>query len=324
MGRRMSGARVKVIFRRQRNPLWDETYLPSILATPQEAPSHSSPSIITYEKFGREIHLLSKSEMQICIFALYHPNTIGLQEQRILSPVPAMHPLWTFEGIDKLSLNSIKGTIDVAERLGFEKYISKIRIKNKLGQYVWVTIPLIGDLLILQKEDDEISCINWSIKGQVKDFHEIEIYQFDKINRNNKPLEKALARHQIEKVYYEDIKIRTHFIGGDQIDRNVLHNLRHTFLYHRRCKDLLKEQRAEIFHYFQTAFHSGIAPLEVIRKFDISGKYSPEQSKSVLFQSIWQRKIQPDLFQPIMIDRPLKPQKLDVLDVYAGFFERNV
>lgn len=319
MAKRINAARVKSIYERQRNPTWDENYQPSILATPQEAPSHSSASKITFDKFHREIHLLSKPELHLCIFALHHPNIVGLQEQRVLSPVPSLHPLWSFEGVDKLNLNPLEGTLNVADRLGLGEIHQKLKIKGKNGFHD-VTIPFVGDFLFAININGEIKCLNWSVKSQQKNFNEIFLYEFDKIIRNSKALEKLLVRHQIEKVYYEDANIGTVFISSDQVDKNVLLNLRQVFLYHRRCKHLLADQRAELFHYFQTAIQADIPPIEVVRKFELKGKYSPEESISVLYQSIWQRKLRIDLFQPILVDRPLKLEKKDVFEVYSDFF----
>ncbi|MDD2932786.1 MAG: TnsA endonuclease C-terminal domain-containing protein [Methylotenera sp.] len=323
MGRKIISARIKSIYGRQLAPTWDQNYQPSILATRQEAPSHSSASKITFDKFHREIHLLSQPELHLCIFALHHPNIVGLQEQRILSPVPSVHPLSSFEGVDKLSLPSLQGTLNVAERLGFSEIHQKLKIKGKSGFHE-VTIPFIGDFLFAIAINDEIKCLDWSVKSQQKNFTEIELYQFDKVNKNSNALAKLLARHQLEKVYYEDANIRTVFISEDQIDKNVLLNLRQIFLYHRRCKHLLADQRAELFHYFQTAIQSGIPPAEVVRKFELKGKYSPEESLSILYQLIWHRKIRIDLFQPILIDRPLEPEKKDVFEVYADFFRTSI
>lgn len=323
MGRKIIPARIKSIYQRQRDPAWDEAYQPSILATPQEAPSHSKASKITYENFGREIHLLSEPELHLCIFALHHPNIVGLQEQRILSPVPSVHPLSSFEGQDKLSLPSLKGTLNVADRLGFSDIHQKIKIKGKDRSHD-VTIPFVGDFLLAIKESEEINCLNWSVKSQQKNFNEISLYEFDKLSRNSKASEKLLARHQIEKVYYEDACIRTVFISSNQVDKNVLLNLRQVFLYHRRCKHLLSDQRAELFHYFQTAIQLDIPPIEVVRKFELKGKYSPEESISVLYQSIWHRQLRIDLFRPILIDRPLHPEKKDVFETYADLFRTSI
>lgn len=323
MGKRINAARVKTIYLRQRDPTWDQNYQPSIMATPQEAPSLSKASKITYENFGREIHLLSGSELHLCIFALHNPIIVGLQEQRILSPVPTVHPLSSFGGIDKLSLANLQGTLNVAERLGLSELHQKIKIKGNNGFHE-VTIPYVGDFLFAIKENGEIKCLNWSVKSQQKNFTEIELYQFDKVNKNSKALAKLLARHQLEKVYYDDANIRTVFISEDQVDKNVLLNLRQVFLYHRRCKHLLPDQRAELFHFFQTAIQSSIPPAEVVRKFELKGKYSPEESISVLYQSIWQRHLRIDLFQPILIDRPLNPEKNDVFEIYADFFRTSL
>jgi hypothetical protein len=322
LGRKLTAARVKTIYQRQFEPAWDETYQPAIQATPQEAPSHSRASIVMVEKFQRGIHLLSSAELNIFLLGIYHPNIIGIQEQRMFSPVPTVHPLWNFNGVDRFSLKPLEGTIKVAERLGLDGFFPKIKMVSKSGEHL-VPIPLIGDLLFAIKDDLKTNCINWSIKSQFKQFSEVKTYQFDKLNRDKTANERLLARHELERTYYEDAGIKTHFIAEDQIDKNVLSNLRQLFLYQSRNPALQPIQHAELFHHFQTAFNTGIPPYEVIRKFHLREKYTPEQSKSVLFQAIWNRKIRPDLFKPILIDRPLAPEKVDVLEAYQDFFRSN-
>src|SRR5690606_2084076 len=118
MPKGVSIARLKAIYQRQRDPHWDSSYVPGILATPQEAPSISHAFILTPQKLsGRESHFLSTAERDAALLGLYHPAVVGLQEQRMLSPEPTVHPLWTYPAIDRTTLPALRGLIDTADRL---------------------------------------------------------------------------------------------------------------------------------------------------------------------------------------------------------------
>jgi len=318
-------ARLKTIYGRQDSPSWDSDYLPSILATPQEAPSISRAFIMTPSKFGsREVHLLSTPERNAALLGLYHPNIVGIQEQRMLSPEPCQHPLWTFPGIDKTSLPPFKGIIDVAERLAYLDLLPRLKIENKSDPSEPRTIifPWIGDLLwLVQPSVDEAYCVNWTIKSKESDFKRRSLSRIGEA-KSAKASRAALGRHEIEKTYYEDAHIRTVQVADEAIDRHVSANLRQLFLHHRRNLHLTDEQRNEIFNKFFAAFETGIPPSEVITLFSEKGKYTVNQCRSLLYQAIWNRELRVDLFQPILINRPLKAESRDVLDVYIDWFRK--
>ena len=323
----ISAARLKTIYRRQSNPPWDDSYLPSILATPQEAPSRSRAYILTPQKFNcRETHLLSTPEHNAALLGLYHPNVIGLQEQRMLSPEPAMHPLWTMVGVNRMSLEPLKGVIDVAERLGFLDILPRVKVPDPedSGNQMIMVFPWCGDLLWAIKPDTGlVCCVNWTVKDEQSDFKR------PSLRRDGKPQHQeetraAIARHEVEKSYYEDARIRTIQVANESIDKHVAANLHQLFLHHRRELGLTASQRDEILHRFQVAFEVGIPPVDVIFSLSERGRFSVEQCRSYLYQMIWSRQLRVDLFKPILINRPLHCESRDVLEVYADWFRGAV
>jgi hypothetical protein len=319
----INAARLKTIYRRQANPLWDATYCPSILATPQEAPSISRAFILTPAKLhGREVHLLSTAERNAALLGLYHPSVVGLQEQRMLSPEPAPHPLWTFEGIDRTGLPHLRGVIEVAERLGFLDILPRIQVDHpeNPGQKITVVFPWIGDLLwAIRSDEGGVFCVNWSIKDKRGDFGR-PAPRRDGRPRTPGVNESVLARHLIEKTLYEDVSIRTIPVAGKDIDEELSDNLRQLFLHHRRELGLSREQQEEILHRFRIAMEEDITPGEVITSFVERGRFSVDQCRSLLYQAIWNRQILVDLFSPILINRPLRHQVRDPIGVYADWF----
>ena len=317
-------ARLKKIYSRQQSPGWGGDYLPSILATPQEAPSQSRAFTLTPKKLqGRETHVLSKPELHACLLGLYHPHVVGLQEQRMLSPNPCQHPLWTFTGVDRTSLPALQGIIDVADRLGYLSTLPRLKVHSPNDKTSTTTLifPWIGDLLwAVQPTPERIHCLNWSVKEKDVDFKRPFATKAGQ-PANAKRSTSILARHEIEEVYYMDGGIVTHKVSDERIDHHVSANLRQLFLHHRIDLQLTHEQRAELLHKFQTALELDITPAEVIHQLAERGRYAVNQSRSFLWQAIWNRDLRVDLFHPILINRPLRPEERDVIDVYAAWFK---
>ncbi len=319
----VNAARLRTIYQRQHEAPWDETYAASIRATPQEAPSISHALTITPGKLqGREVHLLSNPELSAALLALYHPWVVGLQEQRALFPEASPHPLWTFPGADRSVLPSLKGIIDVADRLGYLDALTYINVDKdrEEGESVRVVFPWVGDFLLAIQPPDahEIFAVNWPVKSAYADFKR----PFGNSRHGDRAKRRVLARHEIEKVYYEDAAIRTIQVADEAIDDNVVANLRQLFLHHRRPADVSEEQRNELLHKFQTALEVGIPPADVIMDFAERGTFTIHQTRTTFYQAIWNRELRVDLFHPILINLPQRAETHDVIDVYADWFRR--
>lgn len=315
--------RLRRISKRQSNPTWNKDYVPSILAVRGEAPSISHALTITPEKLdGREVHLLSLAEFSAALLGLYHPDTVGLQEQRALSSGGCPHPLHNFKAASPVGLQPFAGIVDVADRLGYLDALFKVKIKDAAapGGYRWVVFPFIGDLLwAMRTKDCRHYCLNWSVKDSEDAFKRpLECKRF--ISPEGKVADGILVRHELERAYYQDAGIRTVFLAANTIDPHVSSNLRQLFLHHGRRLSLPLAQHEELIGRFRTCLESGVPALELIAKLTGAGKYSLDDCRNVLYQAIWNRKLRVDLFRPILINRPLNPEAQDVIEVYADWF----
>lgn len=315
----INASRLKTMYERQASPSWDGDYVPAILATPQEAPSISRAFILTPEKLQtREVHLLSTPERNAALLGLYHPDVIGLQEQRMLSPEPSPHPLWTFPGMNRAGLPAIKGLIDVADRLGYLNLLKRITVENENepSGHSSLIFPWIGDLLwAIRTASGAVFNINWTVKSSYAGFK----HSFPRAKKTS-DMARVLARHETEKAYYEDAGIKTVQIADEAIDSHVAANLRQLFLHHRYQLGMTVEQRAEILHKFQCALDAGVPPVEVILQFSGRGRFTVHQCRALFYQAIWNRELRIDLFHPILINLPQRPEERDVLDVWADWF----
>jgi hypothetical protein len=106
------------VMERQRENAWAQDYIPGVLATREEAPSVSKTSRIYWPRVGRDLHALSEPETALLLLAIHHPQTFDVNEQRLLQPVPAPHPLSGHPVHGGLTRPRFEGTLNVAERLG--------------------------------------------------------------------------------------------------------------------------------------------------------------------------------------------------------------
>lgn len=318
-------SKLRRIYQRQDQPRWWKDYLPAILATPQEAPNISRASMLTPGKLGgREFSALSTPELAFSLLALYHPWVKEIHEQKMLSPEPRPHPLMGYPGVVGIELPPVRGIVDVAERLGYIDMLPRVHVTESTISDTRrsVVFPYIGDLLLFiqRPASNRIYCVNWSIKGKAGDFKR-PILKKGRNGRSPGRIQATLARHEIEEVYYQDVGIHTLHLSGEDIDPHLFANLRQIFLHHRRELTLTTEQRKEILGRFRAALEACVAPMDVIPRLTGAGRYTVDDCRTLLFQAIWYRKLRIDLFSPVVLDRPLRPEDRDALDVYADWFK---
>lgn len=321
---RPSWERLRTILERQDKPLFGPDYQPAIRATPREAPSTSRPSAVQSAKLGRDVHLLSLPERAGALLALYHPKLFELQEQKMLSVNPRPHPLFGHPAVAGLKLPPVRGTVDVADRLGYLAFHPKVKAPRSEGstEWMWVPYPYIGDLLLSLQDQDGLYCVNWSVKLNPEDF--------DKPFPRSRPIRnpsvaarRVQARHEIERVYYDDAGIRTVHIAKTDIDSHVVANLTQLFGWQQQVVALNDEQRAELVAKLETALDLGMPPIDVIGQQMLRHRHRQEDCLAVLYQGIWTRRLRVDLFRPVLPDRPLRPEKRDILKEYAAWFEKR-
>jgi hypothetical protein len=319
-----SFARLKLIHKRQHEVRWGAAYQPAIEATSAEAPSLSRASILAPQKLGeREMHVLSPPERAFALLALHHPHVVDIHEQKMLSVEPRLHPLTGFPGMAAANLPPIKGLIDVADRLGYVHLLPLVREEPAADPQNPRTFvfPYVGDLLpFIWPPGEQPYCINWNIKDQVQAFK-----RPGPLNSKRRLLAdeiSELPRNEMERVYYADADVRTEHLALEQIDPHVVANLTRIFLHEKTPLALSDAQRVELRDRFSAALAAGISPLEVIQLCIARGRFTVDECRTYLWQTIWRRELRCDLFKPVLINRPLRPETVDILDVYGHWFRR--
>jgi hypothetical protein len=306
---------------RQATPAWGVNYQPAIRATPREAPRISRPSIIHSAKLGgRGVHLLSQPEFHAGLLALHHPALFDLHEQRVLSTCPAAHPLCGHPAAAGLALSHLEGTVRVADRLQRLTLHPRLFIRRKDSAGEWVPIPFCGDLLLFLIDESGPYCVNWTVKKTQEQFHtrRPRLWGRQKVPGLDPQAE---FRHEVERAYYADAGIKTIQITERQIDVQLRHNLREIFPWHLRgiSPDIAYGRAVEMLRSF---VGTEVTAFEAIRAVALGLRVNDAEMKAVLYRAVWQRDIEVDLYQPFLIDRPLRVARSNPLIEHSNWFAR--
>lgn len=316
----VSGARLLTIQARQEPDKWGPRYEPAIRATREEAPRVSRPSIYQSPLLQRGVHFMSSAELHIGCLAFLHPRLFDLQEQRMLSIRGACHPLHGRPEGTGLDLPPFKGTADVAERLGRLDLHPMFSHRASDG---WSRVPfcLTGDLLLFLRDDEGPYCKNWNCKDRKSSFGRRR--PDDPVPRNaQRARELALFRKEVEHLYYADAHISTSDCAEEDIPKELRNTARDLATWALRTHAYSEAHRLEIVGAFRDALRRGLTPNEVIGRLTRGSKQHEEAHRVVLYQAIQKRELRVDLFQPILPDFHLLPEKRDVLVEFADWFAR--
>ncbi len=318
---RINEARLRLIQKRQLQDAWGKDYIAAIWATPGEAPSISTPSILHPAKLGgRPMHTLSRPETWTALLALYHPKVWDVHEQRMLFPGPRPHFLDGHARTVGQTFQPFRGTLAVAQEMGRLSKHPKCRV-GEIGSQVWAPFPYIGDLLLFTQDDVGPYVINWSVKDKEEDFRRRGPQSGKPRLDDDDP--SALHRHALESTYYRDAGIPTRQVAGRNVDSTLRANLRRLFLSSAETVPLSPVVCSKLWLHFAQSVGCSTPAFKLIREAAQHLSVDVDVIKLVLEHGVWNRQIRVDLFAPVLLDRPLKPQRADPLDVYVDWFSRG-
>lgn len=311
----------KSLFRiigRQGRFKWGDNYLAGIYAVPGEAPKGSRICRLNSRKLGRALHLLSTPERIFAQLALYNPDVFELHEQKMLSPIPHVHPLQGHPLAAGLELLPVKGTSLVAEEIGLKH--ATVVVTYGDGERQRVPHSYLGDLLLyIQPQGSVPYAVNWTVKLSAMDFDEVARGSLKSLAKQKEDREKARLRHALEEAYYHSAGIRTVRVSRDLLDPVLVANLDLLYGYHDREISLESNLLEDFSHDVGDCVAHGRPVASVALTYGQRwGRRDLFLTK--IYKDIWERKLQVSLFDPILIDHPLVTDAPDVLQVYGSLF----
>lgn len=318
---KITEARLRTIKQRQWKDRWGSDYVAGIWADPKEAPGISTGSILRPAKVGlREFHTLSSAETFASLLVLMHPNCWEVQEQRIMYPLPRPHLLFGHPRASGLPLKQFAGSIEIADRLGLKHPKVRIRLGPKPQDWPIAPFPYFSDLLAYMEDAQGPYVVNISVKSKFSDFRR----KGPKTSRSraNEDDPGTVARQQLEENYYASAGIRTQPIGRDQMPDDLCWNLRDLFLDDTYPLEATDAQRREVIEIWRDAIGRDLPAYVFARKIASKCGVPEREATAILRQSIWRRDLRVDLFRPILMTDPLRPEVDDVFVRFAAWFSR--
>ncbi|HET7662346.1 MAG TPA: hypothetical protein VFK31_01805 [Rhodanobacteraceae bacterium] len=311
-------ARIRRITKRQHEPAWGRDYDPAIHATPQEAPKCSRPTILKPSKLGmRDMHLLSGVEARAALLALYNPNVFDVHEQHALSREPTQHPLASHPMSVGKQFPPINGTVSVAARLGHCSWHGRVYLEEVDR---WLPDIYVGDLLLFLNDADGAYVVNWTVKAEDRDFNRPGPHPYGRPRRGTSA--RVVFRHDLEVAYFSDAGVRTQRVVDPDMDATLFANLRVLFGYHALPSNVPPAERQNIEDSLSRTVGGTTRVWTTLQAIAQERHMEAEAIRTLLYQAIWARRILVDLYQPLMIDKPLRTETRDPLRTYASWFSR--
>lgn len=318
--RRVSAAGLCRIEKRQLPPRFGADYVPSILASREEAPQISSPAFIKMRRWRRPIHCLSGQEVIAALLALLHPQLLDLHEQKMLPRWPQPHPIHGMPGVESTGLPIFRGSVEVANRLGYLDTLPLVSDVGAKGERIRVVYPYVGDFLLFLRDAAGVYCVNWSIKARNGD-HTLPGPDVRK-PYSQRDLWAARARYEIEVETYADVGIRTVAVAGQAIDPILAANLRRAYPY--CCQDVAlgDDTRRRILSMYRGAFDQGEPPNEVLVHLVAHRICDAYVARHTFYTALFEGDLRIDLTCPLLFDCPVKILASDAPHPYADWFAR--
>lgn len=292
-------------------------YKAAQMATTKEAPPGSRPQELRFSPLQRAIQTLSVAEGHAARVALHHPRLFELWDQHMLNPWPEQHPLsWHPKG-HRFDWPSTTGTVEIAERLGCLKSHPSLWDEKR---QVFEPIALLGDFLLFLLDEDGPYCIEWDCKREEGDHG--KPHGDKKKHGLEAEMKRAALKDQLRLEYLKELAIPMVRISLASFDAMLLENLDFLFPYQWTCSSLAETLQADIIETAREGLLQAFPPHITIAAFVAQGVH-PDAVLEVLWQAVWFRKLQVDLFQKVRADLPLCPQVRDPFGVYSQLFSRR-
>lgn len=313
--------------------VWGPNYLPSILAVPGEAPPGSSPIAFTSTRLQRTMHALSIAEAVHLALAIYNPRVWDIHENHMLGPWHTAHPLAAHPVYRDEPWPYTKGTLTIAGSLGRATSHPQVRRQKKNVEETAkripqgksevsdgpLILPWLGDILLFMNDEQGVPrVIEWDVKSEAGKHAQPWAGNW-RDSSDPRRVSQARLRDQVYQTYMNQLGIPIKRVARDLIDPKLGANLIRLCARAGRGLALPETQIEEIGEALSECPRSGEVPADVIRRLAPNPQHM-QCAARILDRWVWERRIRVDLWQPILIDQPLVPEKVDVLDHFAELF----
>jgi hypothetical protein len=324
--KRLLAWRERVFSRQPSYGYWGPSYTPAILATPDEAPTGSSPSSFVCRRLQRAIHALGFPEAVFCALAAHNLKVWEFHENHVLLPWPSDHPLACHPLYGSRPWPSTRGTIQIVAELGSIKAHPRVPAFSIDGMQITdgnAVLAWIGDLLLFLYDDGgQPYCLDWDIKKTTDSHGKPWAGDWRRAN-SSRAVRRASLRNAAHEAYMAELQIGIRRVALDEIDQEVARNLIRLCSRYQSEVALPDTMVLELRAAFDECMRTGDVPLDVIKRFV---REVPLQSEAgrVLDHAVWERRIRADLWRPILIDQPLIPERIDILEHFGHWFAKEV
>jgi hypothetical protein len=278
------------------------------------------------------VHALSNPEKYCFALALYHPKLWEFHDQHVLYPSAKQHPLAAHSRFSSQAWPSTTGTFRIAKRLGLEHpmvwepknqsnphhaTLDELLDGEAPGRHL--PTPYQGDALLFMRDEFGEYLLSWDVKAKTGDHAQPGGEMIDQMR--NGATERAQARDEIYVEYMRELGIRIVRISLDDIPSNICSRLHFLALAHTQPIDLPHAMVADLLGAFQLAIPKQQIPLEIINR-HIKTDRQFIAAKNLLQIAVWERKLRVDLRHPVLVDKPLVPESIDLLVEFGHLFAR--
>lgn len=297
---------------------WPPQHRPAMLASDRKRPKISRQFTLAASPSGRQIHCLSEAERRFACLMLYHPDVFEVWDQYALDVNPGPHPLFNHPQAPSVRTVAHQGTLNLAASIGaLQHHPRELKRDPQTGEVMATARNWITDfVLFIHPTDAEPYCVVWDIKS-AKGLHGTPGPLNPIQRRSAQRVRRALVRQTVHSGYFEQLGIPVRSLYTQQLNETVIANLTRLCAWSSRESPLTQSQIDDLEAGFEEALRAG---LPVFSRRKTCTPVQIEQENRVLFSAIWHRRLRVDLFSPILVDHPLVPESVDVLQEYAGWF----
>jgi len=324
--RRMLGWREQVFSRQPSYGHWGPAYVSAMFATPDEAPTASRPTAFFSRRQQRYVHPMGYPEAVFGAFADYHPSVWEYHEGHLLQPWPVDHPLACHPLYADRPWPSTRGTIQILAGMGRLREHPRVPAFSIDGTLLTdgnAVLAWIGDMMLfLQDAAREPYVLDWDIKNSIGRHGQPWAGNW-RAAHSPRAKRRAALRDAGYEAYMAELQIGIRRVALEEIDVEVSRNLVRLCSRYQSEVGLPDALIQDLDAAYAECLRCGDPPLVVIKRLVADPSLFGEAGR-VLDHAVWERRLRVDLWRPILVDQPLLPERIDLLEHHRAWFAKDL